>query len=129
MARVSHVEVKEIIATSVADDVIDNNFIDTANVFVNEHLLGCGHSDAILKKIEMYLAAHFLSISGTGDADDAGGALKFSKMGDASESYDTSGLSDGLNSSRYGQQAIFLDNSGCLAALASTKNKAEFRIV
>ena len=125
MARVSATEVKEIIETDICDDTIIGNFIDTAHTYVEEHLVGgdCEQSDAILKKIEMYLAAHFLSIT------DEGGALKFSKLGDASEAYDTGNFGDGLNSTRFGQTAVMLDACGILAGLASTNLKALFDVI
>lgn len=125
MSRTSASEVKEIVSTDICDETIIGNFIDTANTVVDEHLVGgeCQNSDEILAKIEMYLAAHFLSIT------DEGGALKFTKLGDASEAYDTGIFGEGLNSTRFGQTAIMLDACGTLAGLATTNKKANFRVV
>jgi len=125
VARVSALEVKEIVNTEVCDDTLVGNFIDTAHTYVETHLVGteCQNSEAILKKIEMYLAAHFLSIT------DEGGTLKYTKLGDAAEAYDTGNFGEGLNSTRYGQTAIMLDACGILAGLATTNKKAQFRVV
>jgi hypothetical protein len=124
-ARVSALEVREIVTLSADDDTILGSFVDTAHLLVDTYLIGgtCQHSDAILKKIELYLAAHFASLS-EGD-----GTVKFAKMGDASESYETDDIKDGLRSTRYGQTAIMLDTCGILANMASAGLKAEFRVV
>ena len=121
VARVSAEAVKEIITTDIANDTLDTNFIDTANVYVDEVLAASGLSDAILTKIELYLAAHFVALS------QEGGALTRSKLGDADESY-ANAYSSGLNLTRFGQAALALDRTGTLSAAAQTALKAEFRI-
>lgn len=124
-ARVSALEVREIVTSAADDDTILGSFVDTAHLLVDTYLIGgtCQHSDEILKKIELYLAAHFTALS------QGEGTVKFSKMGDASESYDVDKLGDGLRSTRYGQTAIMLDTCGLLANMASAGLKAEFRVV
>jgi len=122
VARVSAEAVKEIIQTDIANDVLDTSFIDTANVYVDEVLTTSGLSTAVLEKIELYLAAHFVAIT------QEGGALTRSKLGDADESY-ANVYSGGLNLTRFGQAALALDSTGALAAAAQTALKAEFRIV
>lgn len=123
-ARVSAVQVKELIETSLDDSVIETSMIDTASVYIDAHLVpGAGHSDDILAKIELYLATHFVAIS------EEKGTLKFSKTGDASEAFSTTGLGEGLNATRFGQIALILDTSGILASKGTSKLKAEFRII
>ena len=122
-ARVTATQVKEIIETNIEDSVILASMIDTANVYVNTHLDGYGYSDDMLEKIELYLSAHFVAIT------EEGGALKYSKYGDASDAWDTSKLGGGLNSTRFGMTALSLDTSGILANVGSASFKAEFRIV
>ena len=124
-ARVSALEVREVVTTAADDDTILGSYVDTAHLLVDTYLIGgtCQHSDAILKKIELYLAAHFTALS------EGEGTIKFTKMGDASESYDVDHLGDGLRSTRYGQTAIMLDTCGILSNLASSGLKAEFRVV
>jgi len=124
-ARVSALEVREIVTSAADDDTILGSFVDTAHLLVDTYLVGgtCQHSDEILKKIELYLAAHFASLS-AGE-----GTIRYAKVGDAAESYDTDHLGDGLRSTRYGQTAIMLDTCGILANMASAGLKAEFRVV
>ncbi len=97
--------------------------IDTANVFVNTHLVpAAGHSELILEKIELYLASHFVALT-----VDQGGLTR-SKLGDADESF-ANVYEAGLKSTRFGQQALALDTSGILNRVAATTLKAEFRVV
>jgi len=123
IARVSAAQVKEIIETDIDDDILLSNFIDTAHIYVDTHLSAAGHDSHILTKIELYLAAHFVAIT------DEGGALKYTKLGDASDAYDTSFLDSGLKSTRYGQTALTLDSSGILANVGTASLKAEFRVI
>ena len=99
------------------------SMIDTANVYIDTHLSGAGHSASILEKIELYLAAHFVALTSEK------GTLKFSKVGDSSDAWDVTELGEGLRATRYGQTALVLDTSGILANKGSSKLKALFRIV
>lgn len=122
MPRVTATTVKEIVATSLSDDVVNQNHIITANTLVTEHLGTSTLSAAMLTQIELYLAAHYVALT------EEGGALTRDKMGDADTSlaniYDM-----GLQGTRYGQQALSLDSTGALSAATTTKLKAEFRVV
>lgn len=122
-ARVSPSEVKEIVDTNLDDNVILTNMIDTANAYVDEHVVGQGHSDRILAKIELYLAAHFVAVT-----EERGGII-LDRYGDSEVEYAEQVYGDGLRSTRYGQQAIILDTSGVLAGLGASKMKAQFRVV
>lgn len=122
-ARVSATQVKEIVNTTLDDSVLQASMIDTANLFVDTHLADSGHSADMLAKIELYLAAHFVAIS------TQGGTIKFTKLGDASESYDTDALGTGLSSTIYGQTALALDTTGTLAAIGTGTLRAEFRVI
>jgi len=122
-ARVSAGQVKELIETKLDEDVILASMIDTANTYIDAHLDAAGHSNAILLKIELYLSAHFVAIT------EERGSLKFSKLGESSEAYNTTELGAGLNSTRFGQTALLLDTSGILANISASKLKAEFRVV
>ena len=121
-ARATADGVKEIVSTSLSDDVVEAHCVDTANLYVDTHLLSAGHSNATLEKIELFLAAHILSLM------EERGSLKGGKFGDASE-FLADVYSEGFRSTRFGQLAISLDSSGTLAALGSAKLKAEFRVV
>lgn len=122
-ARVSADAVKEVVPSKLDDDVILSNMIDTANVFVNEHLVpDAGHSDLILEKIELYLSAHFVALT-----EEQGGITR-SKLGDADDSF-ANVYEAGFKSTRFGQQALAIDTSGILNRVASTTLKAEFRVI
>lgn len=122
VARVNAEEVKEVVSTSLSNDTILGSMIDTANVLVDTHLLGEGHSDDVLKKIELYLAAHFVALT------EEGGGITRARLGEADESY-ANVYGTGLNSTRFGQTALSLDSSGVLASVAQATLKAEFRVV
>ena len=122
-ARVTADTVKEVVPTELSDETVTSNMIDTANVFVNTHLVpAAGHSSLILEKIELYLAAHFVALT-----EEQGGITR-SKLGDADESF-ANVYEAGFKSTRFGQQALALDTSGILVRIAQTNLKAEFRVV
>lgn len=122
VARVIAAEVKEIIDTDKSDQVVDDSFIQTATLMVDDALLSSSFSDAKLKQIELYLAAHFLCI-----AEEKGGII-LDKYGDATQEMQEI-YSSGIKSTRYGQQALVLDTSGILAARGAGTLRAEFRVV
>jgi hypothetical protein len=103
MARVTESDVRAIITTSVVSlDV----FIAQAALVVDEQLDGLGMTDARLKEIERFLAAHFIASSIDPQA-------KSESVGAVSATYEgQQGL--GLQSTRYGQQAIAFDTTGTL---------------
>lgn len=88
-------------------------FIATGKLIVDENLLDKGLSDARLKLIWTYLAAHFGFIKE--------GQTKSETTGPVSETYNmTTGL--GLKTTTHGQQAITLDTSGTLFLLDNRKS-------
>ena len=122
-ARVSPSAVKAVVPTKLADDVVLSNMIDTANIFVDTHLVpAAGHSNLILEKIELYLSAHFVALT-----EEKGGITR-QKFGDADESF-AQIYEAGFKSTRFGQQALALDTSGILNNVSATKLKAEFRVI
>lgn len=123
-ARVTADGVKQVVETNLTDDAVLSSMIDTANLYVDTHLvpLSPGHTTKVLAKIELYLAAHLVALT-----EEKGGITR-AKMGDADESY-ANVYKDGFNSTRFGQTALVLDTSGTLARLSITNAKAEFRVV
>ncbi len=121
-ARVTAGAVKEVVPTQIADSVVLTNFIDTANLFVDTHLASAGHTDEILAKIELYLAAHYVALT------EEQGGLTRAKLGDADESF-ANIYGQGLKATRFGQQALAIDTTGILNSVAATQLKAEFRVV
>jgi hypothetical protein len=120
--RVTATTVKEIIQTTLSDDVINTNHIKTANTFVDEYLNTVGLSDNMLEQIELYLSAHYVALT------EEGGPLTRDKLGDADTSF-ANIYATGLKSTRYGQAALALDVSGTLSSLTTTQLKANFRVV
>ena len=122
-ARITAAEVKEIIPTKISDAVLTSNMIDTAHVMVEDILVpDAGLTEVVLKKIELYLAAHFVALT------DEGGGLTRSKLGDSDESF-ANIYEAGFKGTRFGQTALGLDTSGRLNAATQTNLKAEFRVV
>jgi hypothetical protein len=109
--RVTSELVREIISTELTDSQI-NAFANTAHLVVQENLASKGLSEARLKQIELYLAAHFLSMRDQ--------RKKQVKAGDVAITYQGE-TSTGLQATLYGQQAMMLDPSGTLASLSQRK--------
>jgi hypothetical protein len=118
MPRVTKEEVQGLIATNF--DVAP--FIDTASLIVDESLSDQGMSDARLKTIELWLSAHYTAVA------EERGALKKSSKGSSEEDYDIK-VGEGLNMTRFGQQALALDSSGVLAEQVTSTRDAQFRTV
>jgi hypothetical protein len=125
--RVVEAEVKAIV--EVKDDTPVVNYIQTANMLVEETLASSDYSDDRKKQIELYLSAHFVAIS-----VERGGVVR-SKDGEAEEYYgNPTSLGGGLKSTRYGQTALVLDTSGYLIGEGgqnevSGGRKALFRVL
>lgn len=118
MARVTDSEVKAIIDTSRDT----TPFINNANLLITEILANSGLSTDRLKMIELYLSAHFVAVT------EEKGGLTSSKVGNSSDSFGGD-YTQGLNLTRYGQQAVLLDTSGLLAGMATPKKRAEFQVL
>jgi len=104
--RVTDDEVKAIFPTNLTDLT---PFITLAALTVDERLVGKGMTDARLKEIERWLAAHFATIS-----DENGGVIR-TRYGETQDYYNNN-LGKFLSFTRYGQQVLVLDTSGTLAA-------------
>lgn len=120
MARVTAQEVQAII--KVSDDADLQPHIEAAMLIVDEDIVGNGLTDARLKQIELYLAAHFTALT-----QELGGLISDKTLNaeaDFSDVYEA-----GLKSTRYGQQAINFDSSGTLANQATPTKQARFTVV
>ena len=115
-SRITAAELKRVI--NLRKDV--SGFIELANLMVNENLLYAGLTDARLKQVELYLAAHFAAIT------TERGAISFDRIEMAEQRYDTRQMTAGLGSTRFGQQAIMLDTSGILGQIAAASSKNTF---
>ncbi len=106
MSLITDDEVKAIIDTDLTDLV---PFIAAAHVIVSEDLTGKGMTVSRLTEIERWLAAHFVAMR------EDGARLTDVETGDGQYTFGGE-LGQELKFTRYGQQALLLDNSGTLAA-------------
>lgn len=98
--------------------------INAANLMVTEDLATSGLSDDRKRLISLYLAAHFSILT-----LERGGLTHY-EVGESVEKYPgVAGSAQGLNATKWGQQAVALDTSGTLALNAQPTQKAEFRVV
>lgn len=108
-ATPSVAEVRAVITTTLGDEQVQAR-IDDAALIVD----GCPAivvmSDAQQKAIVKWVAAHLIA-SSTAE----GAQVLSKKLGDASETYSRASLGIGLAGTYYGQQALLLDPTGCLA--------------
>lgn len=112
MVRVTDEEVQKIISLNVLTTT--DPFIITANVFVNEYLLGTGQSEEVLKEIEKYIAAHLVALH----PDER--QLQSQVIGDSTDTY-SGDFGKLLNFTQFGQFAKSLDSSGTLVNIGKTK--------
>jgi len=99
-------------------------FIDVTDAVSAKFLVSSTYSPDLIKSIELYLTAHYLSVSMEK------GGLERKKTGDSEERYRSlSTEQSGIALSVYGQQALALDYDGELASLASSELSAQFRVV
>jgi hypothetical protein len=102
------------LAAAVVSAVIDDAALLAEKCIRN---LPGGRQEAILK----WLAAHMLAST----SDSGSQVLASTSLGAASDSFARGSLGDGLQSTTYGQQAIALDPSGCLARLGRARATIE----
>lgn len=117
-ARVTAVDVIEIVKTSLEEMAV-NAFINSAHITVQNNLLNKGLSDDTLTYIELYLAAHFLSLYDPRIASE-------DIADEYSVKYETGKTDMGFAATVHGQQALTLDSTGTLASLG--QKRASFRV-
>lgn len=61
MSRVTPEEVKAVIATALADPIVQT-WIDAANTIVNDNADCIGNDETKLTQVELYLSAHFVGM-------------------------------------------------------------------
>ncbi len=109
---------------SVETDVDLAAQIASADLVVTEDLADAGLSDARLRMITLYLAAHFATLTLEK------GGLTYKEVGESVEKYaNGAGSEQGFNATLWGQQAVAFDTSGTLALNARPAQKAELRVV
>lgn len=124
MPRVSTQEVRDFIPDTIGFNAdAARPYIQVATLLVDERLADKGFSDDMLKTLELFLSAHFATLTLER------GGLTVKEVGDAREEYQLLGQNNfGLASTRFGQQAIAMDSTNTLASLAAGK-KSLFRLV
>ena len=112
------------VLVTISSDRAGQIFIDSADAIVQERVVPAGYLPRTVYLIELYLAAHFASYSGT----DGGGLISV-KVGQSEESYSdpTEGM-NGIANSRFGLQALALDTKGVLTPLATGPLGAQFKV-
>ena len=111
--RATELEVQVIMDTTLTTEEI-KPFLIAANVFVTQSLDGVSLSNDTLKQLEIWLAAHFISVGKERVAKEAGAGGAYIKY--AGE------WGIGLNSTPYGQVALNLDTSKTLQELQKAKS-------
>lgn len=126
MARVSQAEVRDIAGLPEQASPAITVAIPVSATLVNENLVGQGASEATLRNIELFLSAHFATLAWEK------GPLASVKIGEAAERYHDI-YEAGFSSTRFGQQALLLDQSGKLAEMSANASapvrRAEFRVI
>lgn len=99
-------KVKEILETGLEDANI-TAYITTATLYVDQILSGKGLSSEVMDEIYTYVTAHLITHTKERQgAEEEAGTAKIKYTG-------TYGM--GLKATTYGQTAILLDTTGCLA--------------
>ena len=112
MARTTAEDVRQVIEVDTESTPDLTPFILVANELVTEHCVGAGLTDARLKLIETWLAAHFYEARmELATSESVGGASKSYQR--PSELF--------LHQTKHGQTALMLDTSGNLAALSTSR--------
>lgn len=109
MARTSVSDIKDIIELDTLTDSQITAFMNDANQIVDNRL--DGHTtDANLKLIEKWLSAHLCAMREQ--------RVNRERVGPVTQEYEGGEYGRGLESTRYGQQAIALDPTGRLEAIS-----------
>ncbi len=114
-ARVTEEEVLLIMDSALTEEAVES-YVISANVFITNTLGSAGLSEALLKEIERWTAAHMIALSKERQS-------KEESAGTAAIKY-AGQWGKGMEQTSYGQMAITLDSTGTLANLAKGKGQA-----
>lgn len=120
MARITDTDVRELVELDDATDI--DWAVESAEDIVTTHLADVGHTDSILSRITLFIAAHFAALQ-----SERGGLIRES-TGVASANY-ANIYGEGFRSTRWGQQALALDSSGTLANVTQIRPRAQFQVI
>lgn len=117
--RVTEGEVKKLMRTGLDESDITPH-LKSANMLVTNACAGAGYGADELAQIELWLAAHFVSVTDP--------AVSREKIGESDTVYH--GKTDmGLDHTPYGQQVKMLDYKGKLVAIEKAKGEAGMTII
>lgn len=115
MARVTEAEVTAIIDTDLTSAQVQA-FIDDASGWIDDNLADAGLFDATLKRIEKYLAAHFITLRDP--------RIRSGTIGDVSETYQRD-----TQVTEYLKAAAGMDPTGIIGdRLMGGRPRAHFRV-
>lgn len=117
--RVTEAEVKQIVPTTLTDEQV-TPYLCSANRLIEGVLVGLGYEESELALIELWLAAHLVSVRDPAVASETIGAVSATYHG-------KSGM--GLEHTPYGQQVLFFEYKGTFKALADGRRSAEMKII
>ena len=121
MANVTSADVRKVIKIEGDFPELDIDFhIETADLVVIGRLSDVGYSVGALDRITLYLAAHFTSLYIREPEEH--------ELGDSRERY-TRELKTGLQSTRFGNNALALDWQGILISDTNTKYRASIDVI
>ncbi len=121
MTPLTPADVRILIPATTLSDAAIQSFIDDATVMVGPCTMGIDCTTA--KVIIKYVTAHL--IASLGGSPGGSKALTQRALGDASESYASAVMGSNLAGTSFGQQALMLDSTGCLANLGKRRGFAK----
>jgi len=119
--RVTPAEVKAIVATTLADPIVQT-WIDAANAIVNEQSACIGGDEPLLTQVELYLSAHFLALV---DPELDRSRVSKEKTEELQTDYNVAKLMGNVNDTVYGTTANMLAK-GCLTNVNQAPATVEF---
>lgn len=107
--------VRRIFPQASADDAVVQDFIDEAALVASRCAGLVAAAAANQSSAVKWIAAHLMAVGSSN------GGVSSESIGKASKSYAMGPMGDNLKSTVYGQRALLLDPSGCLARLGFPK--------
>jgi hypothetical protein len=120
MLLITGADVRSVYETDRDDEELQP-FLAVTQAFTDDRLAG-KLSNAVLREVQRYLAAHFLFVTDTGVHDSL-------RVEDVSEHFTGYDRQPGLLDSRWGRMSVALDSSGTLSSLSRLGAPAELRII
>lgn len=113
--------VRVVITTSLDDAAVQSLIDDAAALIDGQCSCIASLPSATQQSIVKWVAAYLISTV----KQQGGGTLTSDRLGDAARTYSTTGFGKQLASSAYGQNALLLDPTGCLARLGKARATIE----